>query len=396
MSTATTVPAVIENVERAIETYPAEDLQVIATYTQGGEDHVVRGIAEARAVLRLDLGGTYKTNRLTPVARVERPEGMHPGESLALVSADDVIKALETARSEQAVAVRSALVTAAMQSKVNAAVAQQRGSDLTPGPAAEAVAEAVGRIDESIVALDIADETAMREMMERAQRRRVLMEARSSITEYQAEAIKRADAVLTERRHVVKNSASAIAAMAGRRQAIEQAAAEMPAQSWTMRKAAATIGTTPALCWEALGAAGLAIKTSYLNNAGRIIDYATWYPTPDGIKAGITRRGVQIVGPDHKEAPAPAMLTRTGLATLLDALDRLGSGKPMAQRQGVLARIREREIQQGVDSLIRQMDDSYVDEGYDPALTADLLITKAIDGRLDDEIVSMQGVAINA
>lgn len=395
MSTSTTVPAVIENVERAIETYPAEDLQVIATYTQGGEDHVVRGIAEARAVLRLDLGGTYKTNRLAPVARVERPAGMHPGESLALVSADDVIKALETARSEQAIAVRSALVTAAMQSKVNAAVAQ-RGSDLTPGPAAEAVAEAVGRIDESIVALDIADDKAMREMMDRAQRRRVLMEARSSITEYQAEAIKNADAILTERRRAVRNSASAIAAMAGRQQAIEQAAAEMPAQSWTMRKAAATIGTTPALCWEALGEAGLAIKTSYVNDAGRIIDYATWYPTPDGIKAGITRRGVQIVGPDHKEAPAPAMLTRTGLATLLDALDRLGSGKPMAQRQGVLARIREREIQQGVDSLIRQMEGSYVDDEYDPALTADLLITKAIDGRLDDEIVSMQGVAINA
>ena len=395
MSTPTTVPAVIENVERAIETYPAEDLQVIATYTQGGEDHVVRGIAEARAVLRLDLGGSYKVNRLTPVARVERPAGMHPGESLALVSAADVIKVLETARSEQAIAVRSALVTAAMQSKVNAAVAQ-RDSGLTPGPAAEAVAEAVGRIDESIVALDIADDKAMREMMERAQRRRVLMEARSSITEYQAEAIKNADAILTERRRAVRNSASAIAAMAGRQQAIEQAAAEMPANSWTMRKAASTIGTTPAICWEALGAAGLAIKTSYLNDAGRIIDYATWYPTPDGIKAGITRRGVQTVGPDHREVPAPAMLNRTGLATLLDALDRLGSGKPMAQRQGVLARIREREIQQGVDSLIRQMDASYVDDGYDPALTADLLITRAIDGRLDDEIVSMQGVAINA
>lgn len=341
------VPQAIEN--RGREVFDSERMVVLAQTSFQGETLTVRGVPEAQAIVRVDLGRASTIRSLPACAYVRRPRG--GGAPMALVSLGDAERALESAQGARGRAIRDVLRDTARDWRRQQAQAQVAAEI---GPGAEAYIEALAQVDDLITEIDAMDaasheaiRAALKEIEERGSRREALMAARGRISHGHMEAVAKEDARLGVQHRALVEGSERMAIALGQKRAIERHAEEIGGTRWTMTQLARRICTTEAKCWEALAAQGLAERrTIHSSRTGQIVGHGIWVPTERGVAAGISRTGTRTTiaggfgGIYEKliEVPAPGILTSKGAATLMDALHMAGCTKTEAQHHAVLYR----------------------------------------------------------
>lgn len=370
-------------------TYPSEKMVVLATIDFRGETLTVRGVPEAQAIVRSDLGDSNAVRRLKSCGYVRRP-GRAPGAPMALVSLEDAEQALNSARGDRGRAIRDALRDTARDWRQRQQVAAEVGQS------AETFMQALAEIDEQIMDLDERDARSYDSIRSYIQaieanryRREALIAARGRVSLGHMEAVAREEQRLGDRHRALVEGSERMALALGQEAAIEQHAVEMDGIQWSMTQMAQRVGTTESRCWEALAAQGLAERrTVYSSRTGQVVEHDVWMPTERGEAAGITRVGTRMttVGGHGRyagqriEVPAPGILTRRGAATLLDALHMTGCSKSLVQHHAVINRQHTEEFlaqrQRVLDDMPWSLlDDSVAEEIESPA---EAIVTQAL------------------
>lgn len=369
-------------------TYPSEKMVVITTVDYKGETITVRGVPEAQAIVRTDLGSSNAIRRLRACGYVRRPQGS-AGSPLALVSLDDVEEALNAARGGVGRAIRDALRDTARDWR------QRQQATAEVGQSAETFMQALAEIDEQIMDLDERDARCYDDIRasflaieSNKYRREALIAARGRVSLGHMEAVAREEQRLGDRHRALVEESERMALALGQEKAIEQHAVEMDGIQWSMTQMAQRVGTTESRCWEALAAQGLAERrTVYSSRTGQVVEHDVWMPTERGEAAGITRVGTRMttVGGHGRyagqriEVPAPGIMTRRGAATLLDALHMTGCSKSLVQHHAVINRQHTEEFlaqrQRVLDDMPWSLLDDSVAEIESPA---EAIVTQAL------------------
>ena len=369
-------------------TYPSEKMVVITTVEYKGETLTVRGVPEAQAIVRTDLGSSNAVRKLKACGYVRRPQGS-AGSPLALVSLDDAEEALNAARGGVGRAIRDALRDTARDWR------QRHQATAEVGQSAETFMQALAEIDEQIMDLDKRDSRCYDSIRSYIQaieansiRREALIAARGRVALGHMEAVAREEQRLGDRHRALVEGSERMALALGQEKAIEQHAVEMDGIQWSMTQMAQRVGTTESRCWEALAAQGLAERrTVYSSRTGQVVEHDVWMPTERGEAAGITRVGTRMttVGGHGRyagqriEVPAPGIMTRRGAATLLDALHMTGCSKSLVQHHAVINRQHTEEFLAQRQRVLDDMPWSLLDDGVaEIESPAEAIVTQAL------------------
>ena len=345
------LPQAIEKRDRQEGPYPSESMVVLAQTSFQGETLTVRGVPEAQAIVRVDLGRHKQVRALPACGYVRRPGS--GGSPLALVSLADAERALESVRGDRSRAIRDALRDAARDWRREQA-REQAAAEI--GQSSDAYVHALDEIEAMIAAQDaeIADcESRLRDAVaaaEDARRQRAdLVAARAQISAGHMRAVAREDERLGAQHAALVEASEQMARELGRQAAIEEIAAASPTtgRRTTMTDLARQIGTTESRCWRALAARGLAERrTIYSTRTGQVVRHGVWVPTRRGEAEGITREGTQMVAAggfgrragQQIEVPAPGIVTPAGAAAVMDSLHLVGCDKTEIQHHAIIHR----------------------------------------------------------
>ena len=343
------VPQAIENQERKEGPYPSESMVVLAQTNLRGETLTVRGVPEAQAIVRVDLGRHKQVRAMPACGYVRRPGS--GGSPLALVSLADAERALESVRGDRSRAIRDALRDTARDWRREQA-REQAAAEI--GQSAEAYVQALDELEDMIAAQDVAIadyDNRMREAAaaaDEARRQRAdLVAARAKVSASHMAAVAREDVRLGAQHNALLEASDHMARELGQQAAIEELAAASPTQGirWTMTQLARRIGTSESRCWQALGARGLAERrTVYSPRTGQVVRHGVWVPTRRGEAAGITREGTRMTSGaafskragKQIEVPAPGIVTPAGAAAVMDSLHLVGCDKTEVQHHAVI------------------------------------------------------------